>query len=205
MCLTSGKNCTQRSATEVERLVLENMGLVHWVINGMIRRGVIGLDEEEDMHQEAVLALTKAAKAYDPGRGMAFSTLAVNAIQRHIKNIHIKKLRIKREGEKHMLSLDAPIWRGIEKDQETTIAYALAAEDDTEAEAQGRMLAEAIMELIPKVLNVRGQQWLLRYAAGESFVSIAKSAGVTKQAVCTCIQRSQHKLRAELARRGLME
>lgn len=43
--------------------------------------------EETDMYQEAIIALIKAAKTYDPSVGSAFSTWAYKIIRNHLLNI----------------------------------------------------------------------------------------------------------------------
>jgi RNA polymerase sigma factor (sigma-70 family) len=60
-----------------DELVLQNLGLARWVAGRFKGHGV----DLDDLLQEANLALIKAAKAYDPSRGIKFSTYAARAIR----------------------------------------------------------------------------------------------------------------------------
>lgn len=66
-----------------ERLIQNNMGLVHACANKFRGRGI----EYEDMFQAGCVGLVKAADAFDPFRGFAFSTYAVPVILGEIKRM----------------------------------------------------------------------------------------------------------------------
>lgn len=61
-------------------MVAENLGLVHQVANGYRRRGL----DRDDLVNEGVLGLMRAAEKFDPSRGFKFSTLAVRCIRHAI-------------------------------------------------------------------------------------------------------------------------
>jgi RNA polymerase primary sigma factor len=60
--------------------VLENMGLVYMVANGLRGRGL----DHDDLVNEGVIGLMNAVKLFDPSRNIRFSTYAVHAIRRSI-------------------------------------------------------------------------------------------------------------------------
>lgn len=64
-------------------LVTENMGLVHLCARRFLGRGA----DYEDMVQAGCLGLVKAAKNFDPGRGLRFSTYAVPVILGEIRRL----------------------------------------------------------------------------------------------------------------------
>lgn len=72
-----------RDITERNRLVSENMGLVHACANRFRGRGV----DYEDLVQSGCIGLLKAAEGFDESRGFMFSTYAVPAIIGEIKRI----------------------------------------------------------------------------------------------------------------------
>lgn len=64
----------------VDELVSENLGLVYDLARKMSRFGGSG-PERDDLVSAGVQGLIQAANAFDPGRGLAFSTLAVTRIR----------------------------------------------------------------------------------------------------------------------------
>jgi RNA polymerase sigma factor FliA len=65
---------------ETDRLVSENLGLVYDTAKKLDRSGGAG-PERGDLISAGVQGLIQAANAFDPGRGLAFSTLAVTRIR----------------------------------------------------------------------------------------------------------------------------
>lgn len=66
-----------------DRLVTENLGLVHLCANRFRGRGV----EYEELYSSGCVGLVKAASAFDEERGVKFSTYAVPVILGEIKRI----------------------------------------------------------------------------------------------------------------------
>ena len=73
-----------RTETEVERLVRENQKLVHYEVNRYLQRYFVGTMEREDLISWGLIGLVQAARAWDPERAAAFSTLACKAIERMV-------------------------------------------------------------------------------------------------------------------------
>lgn len=65
---------------DVDRLVNDNLGLVYDVARRLDRAGGQG-PERGDLISAGVQGLIQAASSFDPGRGLAFSTLAVTRIR----------------------------------------------------------------------------------------------------------------------------
>lgn len=65
------------------RLVEDNLRLVHSCCKRFTGRGI----EYDDLYQAGCLGLIKAAKGFDSGRGLMFSTYAVPAILGEIKRL----------------------------------------------------------------------------------------------------------------------
>lgn len=95
-----------RDITERNRLVSENMGLVHACANRFRGRGV----DYEDLVQSGCIGLLKAAEGFDETRGFMFSTYAVPAIIGEIKRIFrdggaVKVGRSDKEKARNLLAL----------------------------------------------------------------------------------------------------
>src|SRR5258708_37163436 len=74
----------RRSERDVEQLVRENEKLVHFEVNRYLQRYFVGNMEREDLISWGLIGLVQAARAWDPERAAAFSTLACRAIERMI-------------------------------------------------------------------------------------------------------------------------
>lgn len=66
-----------------DRLVKENLGLVHLCANRFRNRGV----EYEELYSSGCIGLVKAAGSFDEARGVRFSTYAVPVIMGEIKRL----------------------------------------------------------------------------------------------------------------------
>lgn len=66
-----------------DRLIEENLGLVHACCHKMTGRGI----EYDDLYGAGCLGLCKAAKGFDPDRGLRFSTYAVPVILGEIRRL----------------------------------------------------------------------------------------------------------------------
>lgn len=86
------------TATEVDKLVTENMGLVSMVVRRYIGHGT----EYDDLFQIGAVGLVKAAKNFDASKNLKFSTYAVSKIVGELKtyfrdNGAVKIARSKKE------------------------------------------------------------------------------------------------------------
>lgn len=66
-----------------DKLVSENLGLVHLCANRLRGRGI----EYEELYSAGCMGLVKAASGFDEGRGVMFSTYAVPVIMGEIKRL----------------------------------------------------------------------------------------------------------------------
>lgn len=99
---------------EQEKLVVQNLRLVKWVLGRMVRneyhRGILLAFGEDDAFQIGCIALMKAAQAWDPNRGAAFSTLAVYYIRGHLfRALHRRRHTRKHSAEVHQLVAEEEI------------------------------------------------------------------------------------------------
>lgn len=71
------------SEDRVDKLVLENLGLVHLCANRLRGKGI----EYDELFSAGSLGLCKAANGFDEGRGVKFSTYAVPVILGEIRRL----------------------------------------------------------------------------------------------------------------------
>lgn len=106
-----------------EKLVTENVKLVHSVINRLFpsHRG------NEDVVAEGLLGLVKAANAFDRDASVAFSTFAFCAIRNEIIN-YLRRERLHVD----VISLDEPLGDDGEGN-EVTLGDTIASEDSVDS------------------------------------------------------------------------
>lgn len=182
---------------EVSRRVQEHRRLVDFVVNRAMKRRHLQGIERDDLVSWGLLGLFHAARAWDPGRGLAFSTLAVTAIERMIRR------GVRSEGgEPHVtLSLDAllsePGSEGASGDRHLD-----RIEDETsDVEEQivqletRLMLRQAVAELTPE------QQWVVqqRFFRRRTLQELAAETGTSRQAIHLREQTILRALRRKLA------
>ena len=72
-----------KTAQDAEKLIEENLGLVHSCCHRLTGRGI----EYEELYSAGCLGLCKAAKGFNPALGNAFSTYAVPVILGEIRRL----------------------------------------------------------------------------------------------------------------------
>lgn len=95
--LNKGKHSKKDFKIEFDRKVLENRGLVSYVISKYTnRRRTVNF---EDLTQSGYIGLIQSVNRYDPTRGIKFSTFAFNNIKKHVLYVMFKDRAV-----------SAPIW-----------------------------------------------------------------------------------------------
>jgi RNA polymerase sigma factor (sigma-70 family) len=106
-------------------VVTRHLGLVRMVVRRMRGRVTVGFDVD-DMTQEGLIGLLRAARRWDPGRGLKFSSLAVPCIRDAISTAWTTRARRRflpatadrpdredggewQDWQERCLSLDAPL------------------------------------------------------------------------------------------------
>jgi len=73
-------------AQERERLILEHMGLVKYIV-GRVSVRLPESVEREDLDSAGIMGLIKAADRYEPGRGVKFATYATSVIRGEVMEL----------------------------------------------------------------------------------------------------------------------
>ena len=113
----------------------QHLGLVHLCANRFRERGI----EYDELYSAGCLGLVKAANAFDPGRGVCFSTYAVPVIIGEIR-------RLFREGG------SVHIGRHLQEISRKAARTAEQLRQQTGREPTVRQIAEAIKNTLPDIL-----------------------------------------------------
>lgn len=180
-----------RPLTDEQRaLVDENQGLAYLTAYRMVNEGCVPKSMTEDAVQEAMIGLMQAARAFDPGRGFAFSTLAACCCRNRIRNAIAKEIR---QSRVYGMSLDATAGEGS-----AHMANLLPAPNDTEQEAV-MWTNDAVFQILADDNKPHYAAMLMDYAFGRPMEDIAKERGVSRQMVCKQIGRARQVLKQAAA------
>ncbi len=170
-----------RSEAEVHRLVNENRRLVEYMVNRYLKRYHVGTMERDDLVSWGMMGLINAARAFDPSRNVAFSTLACRAIERMI--IRGVNREWHPDREQVTVSLDELIHGANGEGGDDRFIDQLPADENVEKTMlhteQGSVIDDALNTLTPeqRELIVR------HFFEGESVQDIARSMGMSRQGV----------------------
>ncbi len=148
----------------------------------------------DDLMQEGMLALCKAADTYREDRGSSFATFLTIVI-RNTMITYTRTVKRKQLGQvNHMYSLDSmisennPAIETLEQKNRLT---------DPEYVLRMNQAREALLEQISK-LNPREQQVLLSWLNGSSYSSSAREMGITTKQFDGRKQRVRKKIRKSI-------
>ena len=174
---------------EQRQLVENNMKLVYRITTDLAKSGKLRFAEMEDAEQAGMLGLVKAAKAYDEGRGIAFSTLAFACIRNELWHMYSEKKR-----QPTTYSLDAMEGEKSVDQPDRTLGDAIQANDDTEAEVLEKEI-EKLWSRMETCGMGRHADALRRNMQGETYQQIGDSMGITKQRAAKMARLAKEQLR----------
>jgi RNA polymerase sigma factor for flagellar operon FliA len=184
----------------VERTVRENTGLVSLLVGRMMRlfpRLPSGIDRE-DLESFGYMGLVQAARAYDPARGVAFSTYAYHCIENTIR----AQLQRASRREFDCLSLDALVG----DDEDGTPLAELIPDETADAERQAIDSAEqdalrhTVRSLPPRLAEIIQDLYFAQHSAAE----VARRHGLTPQRVQALHRQGLTALRRRLRERQIV-
>jgi RNA polymerase sigma factor (sigma-70 family) len=182
-----------RPENDVRKLVNDNRTLVEWTVNRYLDRHAVSGAERDDLVSWGLLGLLSAARAFDPGRGLRFSTLATLAIERSIMRGAMQA----DNGRRNTLSLDEALSENGAGEGETRWVEMIrdeAAEREITRTEELALLRRAMVRLRPE------QQRLIHahFFQGYSLADLARQWGTTRQAVAGQLRRALKSLRRTL-------
>jgi RNA polymerase sigma factor FliA len=170
-----------RSEAEVDRLVRDNRKLVDYMVNRYLKRYYVGSMERDDLVSWGMIGLVNAARAWDPARSKAFSTLACRAIERMI--IRGVNREWRPEKEQATVSLDQIITGGRGEGGEDRFVEQLPADENVEQtmlHTESQVAVRSALDSLPAEQRRLIQR---HYFEGESVEDIAKDLGLSRQGV----------------------
>lgn len=171
-----------------ETLVRQHERLVDYMVNRFLRRFPAGPIDREDLMSWGRLGLLKAARAWTPERGVAFSTLACKIIERSL----IRGMQSEGPPAEApaTVSLDAPTEHG----EGSCLGELLPAAEASDPEI--RMIVRQAIERLAegdRALIVR------RYYEGWSLKEVGEASGLSSMRVLSRERQILRRLRVELA------
>lgn len=165
-------------------LVEKNMGLVYYIARSF-QKSTTGGIEYDDLVQEGMVGLVKAARTFDESRGFLFSTYAGNCIQKEIL-AYMKRQR----KHKRSISINQDI-RGTDGDgapMEEILGY-------SQKEYENVWKRDLLERCIRSLNQSQREIVLLYYGKGLKQKEIAKQLGISQGQVCRIIKRCLEKMR----------
>lgn len=170
-------------------LVEKNMGLVYYIARSF-QKSTTGGIEYDDLVQEGMVGLVKAARTFDESRGFLFSTYAGNCIQKEIL-AYMKRQR----KHKRSISINQDI-RGFQGvPVEEILGY-------SQKEYENVWKRDLLERCIRSLNQSQREIVLLYYGKGLKQKEIAKQLGISQGQVCRIIKRCLEKMRKILGGGG---
>ncbi|MBI3909903.1 MAG: sigma-70 family RNA polymerase sigma factor [Armatimonadetes bacterium] len=188
----------QRSEAEVQRLVEQNKRLVDYMVNRYLKRYYVGTMERDDLVSWGMIGLVNAARAWDPARSAAFSTLACRAIERMIIRGVSREWRP--DEANATLSLDALLGERNGDGSDERFVDRLADDADVEEDF---LRADTGIEVRRALADLpEEQQDLIRrhYYEGQGVQEIAQDLGMSRQGIYSREKGILRRLRERLTR-----
>lgn len=150
--------------------------------------------ESDDLVQEAMIGLFKAARDYDPKYGASFKTFANICITRQMLTAIKGATRYKHQPLNSYISLNRSVFE--EDDGGRPLLEILATDCDSDPESiylRNEWMASLSQE-VPRVLSKLELRVLLYYLRGLSYETIAQRIGRPVKTVDNAIQRMKRKM-----------
>lgn len=170
-------------------LVEENTGLVHYLIKKYFPKAPI---EYDDLVQEGMIGLMKAAEHYEPGR-VKFSSFAATVIRNEICMAVRKTYRKSVIPNYAKIPIDAP----IHTDDDMTFADVIADPDsDFTAQPDEAADIETARQMIDTLPPLDRRVMELKVYGGYKQEEIGRIVGSSQSYVARIMQRAEKQLRA---------
>lgn len=150
--------------------------------------------ESDDLVQEAMIGLFKAARDYDPKYGASFKTFANICITRQMLTAIKGATRYKHQPLNSYISLNRSVFE--EDDGGRPLLEILATDNDSDPESiylRNEWMV-SLSQAVPRVLSKLELRVLLYYLRGLSYETIAQRIGRPVKTVDNAIQRMKRKM-----------
>jgi len=180
------------SPEEVEKYVLDNQKLVHY----LIKKLDVAPSDYDDIVQIGMMGLTKAAQTFNRSKNIKFSTYASRCINNEILMYYRKEN--KRAGDR---SLDEPI-NPDSDGEEISLGSTIASPGSLFVEEiENREIFLLTMNIILNLLNSRQRLIILYRMSGDKQETIAKKLDLSRSYVSRVESQTKEKIKAYLKKK----
>jgi RNA polymerase sigma factor FliA len=185
-----------RSEAEVDQLVRQNEKLVDYMVNRYLKRYFVGSMEREDLISWGMIGLVQAARAWDPARSAAFSTIACKAIERMIIRGVSREWRP--DEARATVSLDEAMFDSQSDSSQERFLDLLRAEDDVEEQIVSSETGLTVRQALARLDPAQRDLLQRHYFDDEAVRDIAHDLGLTRQGVYLREKLALRQLRQQL-------
>ena len=188
------------SQEEIQKLITDNVGLAMHIAS---KWGDIPGHDRDDIKQQALAGLVKAANQYDPEKGK-FSSYAGKAIRNHLGHISFRGKKIS-NAEKQIL--DAPMDPSGEGDGDSTgheffeDSSSLAIPASVTADKNDAI--QLVRAEIDAITNPDRRAMVVKWLNGETYRELQAQFGVSQTMVMHYIRDEMAAIKSRLARKGI--
>jgi RNA polymerase sigma factor for flagellar operon FliA len=186
-----------RLERDAERLVHEHQKLVQLQVSRYLKRYYVGGMERDDLVSWGMIGLVQAARAWDPERGISFSTLACKAIERMI----IRGVR--REWKPQQAAATASLDEVISSEQQAgareRFGERLTAEQDVEGELLHGEMHAAVRSAVATLPAPYRRLIERHYYDDVPVALLAEELGISRQGIYMRQRQALRRLRAALS------
>lgn len=187
-------NRDARLTPEKQKLVEDNVRLAYYVVGKYYRDKYLALGEYEDVVQEAMIGLIRAANTYDSGKGYTFATYACRCMETHLATIAKSYRYAKRNLGYEPARLDAEI-SGASSNP-ATLGDLAPGPCDVERTAYSDLRVDELREAAARNGRADDFRAFERNAIwGDTLEDIGRDRGCTKERVRQVINRIKNELR----------
>ena len=186
----------ERSEAEVERLVREHQKLVGFQVSRYLQRYYVGDMEREDLISWGMIGLVQAARAWDPERAAAFSTLACRAIERMI--IRGVRREWKPERAAATVSLD-DLMGGADTGSQERFVDRVEGLQNVEGDYLDHETRVAVRSAVAQLSPPQRRLIERHYYEEVPVTALAKELGVSRQSIYIQQGRALRELRSALS------
>lgn len=186
---------------EIEAYLQENKGLILALI-----RPFRGLDEYEDIMQEAYIGFYKGIQAYNPSHDVLLTTFAYSCARNQVK-MYMRKANAKSRGAgERPMSLDTG--DGSEDYKPDMLLGQVMADGpqiDIEDEIYKNTVTKAVIGIVNEVLDRDSRIIVYRFMQSVSQNKTAMELSISQAQVSKLLKRAIERIREELELRGIID
>lgn len=161
------------------------------LVKAKARRYFVAGGDAQDLEQEALIGLYKAARDYQPQREVSFSAFANVCVTRQVLSAVRSAGRLKHGPLNDSMSTAVPLFAD---DDQLELEWEDPQQSDPAEQFEDREELQLVREAVEELLSDEEQQVVALYASGKSYDEIAEALGRGSKWVDNALQRVKRKL-----------